>query len=129
MGNGTQNNPIRSYRDLVAWQRAFQLGIAVFHATKALPDHERFGMVSQLRRSSVSIASNIAEGYGRGSRADHASFFKVARASLFERETQLLFSAECGYITNDQLTRLVEQVTDSARVLSGPNASIDGDER
>lgn len=67
MGNGWDE--IRSCRGLVVWQRAYALGLEVYRCTGEFPDHERFGLTSRLRRGGVSIASNIAEGYGKGSRA------------------------------------------------------------
>jgi four helix bundle protein len=127
MGNGPEHPEIRSYRDLVAWQRAFALGVSVYRLTRAFPDHERFGLISQLRRGGVSVASNIAEGYGRGSRADYVRFLKVARGALFEVETQLLFARELEYASHEQLEPVTKQVNDTARVLSGLITSLDGE--
>jgi four helix bundle protein len=127
MGNGSEERSIRSYRDLVAWQRAFALGVSVHRLTRTFPDHERYGLTSQLRRGGVSIASNIAEGYGRGSRQDYVRFLKIARGALFEVETQLLFSTEFEYVKKDQLETVTQQVNDTARVLSGLISSLEGD--
>lgn len=132
MGNGQRamesaraGDGIRSYRDLVAWQRAFQLGLAVCRLTNCLPADERFGLCSQLRRSAVSIASNIAEGYGRGSKADYLRFLKISRGSLYELETQMLFALEFAYIATEQHSDIAEQIDDTARVLSGLIASLE----
>ncbi len=127
MGNGGEasSNEIRSYRDLVAWQRAFGLGLAVYEATRSMPESERFGLINQLRRGAVSIASNIAEGYGRGSRVDYARFLKVARGALFELETQILFAAELKFITQGQRKAITDRIDDTARVLSGLIKSLD----
>lgn len=92
--------PIKSFRDLEVWRRAMDLSHTVYDLTRQLPDDERFGLVSQLRRSSISVPSNIAEGFGRGSRVDYLRFLRVARGSLYEVETQLLFCVERGLIRN-----------------------------
>jgi four helix bundle protein len=128
VGNGSRTNQqteIRSYRDLVAWQRAFSLGMAVYRATGSFPDHERYGLTSQLRRGAVSIASNIAEGYGRGSRLDYVRFLRTARGALFEVETQLRFAQELRYLPDDLACQLTEELNDTARVLSGLIQSLE----
>lgn len=116
---------IRSYRDLVAWQKAFELGVAVYSLTNVLPSHERFGLVSQLRRSAVSVASNIAEGYGRQSRPDYIRFLRVARGSLYEVETQVLFAQGLGYIQPEDSGRVLDQCGECGRVLAGLLRSLE----
>lgn len=86
-GGGTK--AVRTYEDLVVWQKAMQLAEDVYRLTHALPDHERFGLVSQMRRSAVSVPSNIAEGHARESRADYIRHLRNARGSLAELRTQL----------------------------------------
>ena len=110
---------IRSYQDLIAWQKAFQLGLNVYRLTKMMPDHERYGLISQLRRGAISIASNIAEGYGRGSKVDYLRFLKIARGALFELDTQLLFAEKLTYITGSTYKGVKEQLDESERVLAG----------
>jgi four helix bundle protein len=73
-----------SFKDLVVWQRAVQLSLAIYKLTSSFPDSERFGLTNQLRRASVSIASNIAEGYGKVSRGEYLLFLGHARGSNFE---------------------------------------------
>lgn len=124
MGNG-QPESIRSYRDLVAWQRAYALGLAIYRATKEFPSDERFTLTSQLRRSGVSIASNIAEGYGRGSTSDYVRFLRIARGSLYEVETQLLFAHDLEYLNATQFQALITTLNDTARVLSGLIAKLE----
>ena len=110
---------IRSYRDIVAWQKSFQLGLSVYRLTLKFPADERFGLTSQTRRSAVSVASNIAEGYGRHGRADYVRFLKVARGSLYELDTQLSFAAELKYITPEQHAPVKHLLDESERVLAG----------
>lgn len=110
---------IKSYRDLVAWQKAIEVGLAIYGATKSFPADERFGLTSQLRRGAVAVASNIAEGYGRASRTDYLRFLKIARGALYEVETQLLFAKELGYLRQDRLRQIEPTVDECGRVLGG----------
>lgn len=126
MGNGGGSREIRSYRDLVVWQRAFVLCKDVYLLTTSFPAEEKYGLAAQLRRSSVSIASNIAEGYGRGGRSEYLRFLRIARGSLFEVETQVLFAGEFRFMSKDQLHGCLEKVTDTARVLSGLIRKLEG---
>ncbi|HEX4758155.1 MAG TPA: four helix bundle protein [Terracidiphilus sp.] len=81
-----------SYKDLVVWQRAVQLSLATYKLTSSFPDSERFGLTNQLRRASVSIASNIAEGYGRSTKGEYLLFLGHARGSNCELQTQLVIA-------------------------------------
>ena len=104
----------KSYRELLVWQRAMQLTFAVYRLTAEFPVDERFGLTSQLRRASVSVPSNIAEGYGRGSRGEYKQFLSTARGSTLEVQTQLLIAGELGYSSAESLepaTRLSEETS------------------
>jgi four helix bundle protein len=85
-----------SFKDLVVWQRAIELCTSVYKLTAAFPTPERFGLTSQIRRASVSIASNIAEGYGRPTKGEYLQFLGHARGSICELQTQLVISNELG---------------------------------
>jgi four helix bundle protein len=87
---------IESYRDLTVWQRAIEMSVALYRTTEKFPKTEIYGLTSQLRRAGVSTASNIAEGFGRGSTADYLKFLRVARGSNFEVQTQLVIAKELG---------------------------------
>jgi four helix bundle protein len=89
----------KRYRDLVAWQTAFKLGLEVYSVTANWPKHEMFGLTSQIRRAAVSVSANIAEGYERRRKTEFARFLEIARGSLGEVETFLLFALELKYIT------------------------------
>jgi four helix bundle protein len=86
-----------SFKDLVVWQRAVQLTVAVYKLTALFPASEQFGLTNQLRRASVSVASNIAEGYGRSTRGEYVLFLGHARGSNCEIETQLMISEALGF--------------------------------
>jgi four helix bundle protein len=88
----------RSYKDLVAWQRAMELVTATYKSTAGFPKEEQFGLTSQLRRAAVSIPSNIAEGQGRLSEKEFRYFLGQARGSLMEVETQFQIAQNLGYL-------------------------------
>lgn len=98
---------IRSYRDLVVWQKGLELTKAIYQLTTKLPENEKFGLVSQVRRAAVSIPSNIAEGRERGTRKDYAQFLRIALGSTAELDTQLLL-IESVYPEIDTTSALAE---------------------
>ncbi len=110
---------IQSHRDLRVWQQTYELGLNVLRKTEAFPRAERYGLTDQLRRSAVSVPSNIAEGYGRGSRVDYSRFLKIARGSLFELDTQLLYARDLGYLKPQDYDMLFEHWTTCSKMLAG----------
>src|ERR1700691_3003555 len=96
-----------SFRDLQVWQRAIQLSLSVYRLTEGFPKDEVFGLTSQLRRAGVSVASNIAEGYGRSSTGEYKQFLGVARGSILEVQTQLVIARELDFGEVEALTRVV----------------------
>lgn len=118
---------IQSFRDLIVWQRSVELSLDIYRGTADFPGDERFGLVSQLRRAAVSVPSNIAEGYGRGSRSDYLRFLKVARGSLFELETQMTIACRLGYLREQVFDRLDELSKEVGRVLTGLIKSLEVD--
>jgi four helix bundle protein len=89
---------VRSYQDLKVWQVGLDLSVDCYQLTKAFPREEIYGIVSQIRRASVSIPANVAEGYGRASRGDYIRFLRIAQGSLKELETLLEISKRVGYL-------------------------------
>jgi four helix bundle protein len=86
-----------SFRELTVWQRAFELTLTIYKLTATFPDAERFGLTNQLRRASVSVASNIAEGYGRSTKGEYVQFLEHARGSISEVETQLAIAGALNF--------------------------------
>lgn len=114
----------RSYKDLIAWQKAMDLVTATYRSTARFPKEEQFGLTSQLRRAAVSIPSNIAEGQGRLSEREFRYFLGQARGSLMEVETQLQIAKNLGYIEAEQTKELLESCAEVGRILNGLMASI-----
>jgi len=104
---------IKSYRDLLVWQKGMLLAKLVYSETQKFPDGERFGLTNQLRRAAVSVPSNIAEGYGRNSTLDYVRFLRMTVGSLYEIQTQLEIAMGQGYLADDsniKLTRLADEL-------------------
>ena len=87
----------QSFKDLVVWQKAVELTVDTYKLTSRFPESERFGLTNQMRRASVSIASNIAEGYGRATKGEYVQFLGHARGSCSELETQIVIAKKLGY--------------------------------
>jgi four helix bundle protein len=87
----------QSFKDLVVWQKAIDLTVDVYKLTAKFPDAERFGLTNQMRRASVSVSSNISEGYGRATKGEYVQFLGHARGSCSELETQLVIAKRLGF--------------------------------
>jgi four helix bundle protein len=94
---------VRSFRDLIVWQRSVELAVAIYELTRGFPKDEIYGLTSQLRRAAVSIASNIAEGHGRNSTGEFRQFLGIVRGSNFEVQTQLVLSRKLKYGEDERL--------------------------
>ena len=114
---------VRTYRDLIVWQRAMDLACEVYHLTSTLPREELFGLTRQLRESSVSVASNVAEGQARGTK-DFRRFLSIALGSLQELETQMLLAQRLGLIDEGRVLGGLERAAEVGRMLRGLSASL-----
>lgn len=95
-------NEIKSYKELIVWQKSMALVKKIYQDSKNFPEEEKFGLTSQIRRSCISIPSNIAEGWGRFSRKNYVRFLRISRGSLYETETQILIAKELNYINDSE---------------------------
>jgi len=107
----TPGRAARSFRDLVVWQKAHEFVLAVYRLTDSFPDREKFGLSHQMRRAAVSIPANIAEGFGKRSRAVKARFLNIAEGSLEECRYYLILTHDLGYGHTDPLTATLEEVS------------------
>jgi four helix bundle protein len=112
------------FEKLMVWQRAIDLADRVYEFTQSFPSDERFGLTNQMRRAVVSISSNIAEGSGRASDNDYARFVEIAYGSLMEVVSQAHLAARRGYLTQANLTLLLDAADEEARMLSGLRQSL-----
>ncbi len=109
---------IHSYKDLIVWQKAVDFVIIIYSATSNFPNEEQYGLTSQLRRAAVSMPSNIAEGFRRGTEKEKLQFLRIAYGSGAEIETQLLIAARLSYITHAQYNQLTGQLDEILKILN-----------
>ncbi|HNC23432.1 MAG TPA: four helix bundle protein [Opitutaceae bacterium] len=107
---------IVSWRDLVVWQKAHAAVLDVYRATRSFPSDERFRLSDQLCRSAASVPTNIAEGKGRGSRAEFRQFLVIARGSIEETRYLLLLSRDLGFMTVETYTDLEHRYTEVSKM-------------
>ena len=109
---------MHNFRKLNIWLDAIVLAKEVYKVTSNYPKEEKFGLVSQINRCSVSVPSNIAEGSSRSSNKEFTYFIKVALGSLFELETQLILSNEFGILDSQDLDKLIEKIIKLQKMLT-----------
>ena len=110
---------IKSYKDLMVWQRAMTLARSTYKLTQAFPRTEMYGLTSQLRRCAVSIPSNIAEGHARASTAEFMRFLSIALGSLAEYETQLRIAEGLNYTAPNEADQQFKEADELGRMLRG----------
>jgi four helix bundle protein len=115
---------INSYRNLIVWQKSVALVTDIYTLTKSFPQEEKFGIVSQLNRASVSIPSNIAEGWGRESSKNYLQFLRISRGSLMETETLLEISKNLNYINEREFKVISDNIEEVSKILQGLIKSI-----
>lgn len=119
MSQENSNPKITDFKDLIAWQKAHSLSVATYRATKSFPKEEMFGLTNQVRRASVSVSSNIAEGFGRRTPADRVHFYDMARGSLHEVQAQLLIAKDIEYLTDTHYQQLDAMSVECHKILTG----------
>lgn len=116
---------VRSYRDLIAWQKAMELVRLVYDFTKNFPKEELFGLTLQIRKAVVSIPSNIAEGQGRKSTKEFRRHLSIAYGSLMETETQTMVAEMQSYITSAECNEVLDKAAEVGRLINGLGASLE----
>ncbi len=112
-----------SFEKLIAWQKGRELAILIFKTTKNFPKDEIFGLTSQMRRCSISIASNLAEGSGRSSMKDKARFSEIAYSSSLELLNQVILSHDFEYVDENQYIHIREKITEVNMLIDGLHKS------
>lgn len=115
----SRRSPVRSYRDLLVWQRAMDLVVSAYELAKRLPRDELYGLTSQIRRAATSVPANIAEGQGRRSTGQFLQFLSVANGSLLELETHLFVAERLGLLMSHDLEETFRLCRDVGKMLSG----------
>jgi len=109
---------VTSYKDLLVWQRSMDLVETVYRLTASFPAAEQWGLVSQMRRATISVPSNIAEGYGRQATGEYRHHLSIARGSLLELETQVLLSKRLGYVQAADSDTVLKEIEEISRMLA-----------
>lgn len=112
------------YKDFKFWQLSRVFCKEIYLVTTSFPDEEKFGLISQLRRAAVSIASNIAEGASRKSNKDFSRFLVISLGSCYEIETQILISNDLGFISEADLNQLQESLSSIIKMMSKFNSTL-----
>ncbi len=110
---------IQNFTNLIAWQKSHELVLNVYKILKKLPNEEKFALADQIRRSSVSITSNIAEGFSRNTKKDKVQFYTISKGSLSELQSQLITARDLGYITDNDYKELDLMIEQSSKLISG----------
>lgn len=108
---------VNSHKDLLVWQRSMDLVESIYRTTARLPTSEQYGLVAQMRRSAVSVPSNIAEGYGRQATGEYRHHLSFSRGSLLELETQLLLCRRLNYMQKDEVDAVLEEIAEISKML------------
>ena len=108
---------MKNFRNLKVWQKGFEIAKSTYNLTKKFPTEEKFGLISQMNRASISITSNIAEGSSRRSEKDYFRFLEIALGSCFEIESQLIISIELGFVENEQENSLLQNIDEEQKML------------
>ncbi len=109
---------MRDFRKMMIWERSMKYVVLTYTFTKQFPDDERFGLISQMRRASVSISSNIAEGSARNSDTEFKRFLEISLGSAFELETQLIISNEMNYLKNEKFNECLSELQEIQKMIN-----------
>ncbi len=113
------------FKDLDVWKKAMDLSESVYRLTEIFPSDEKFGLTAQIRRSAISIPSNIAEGAGRNSKGEFKQFLGISLGSLFELETQLILAARFNYLKEEELPMLSNTIESLRKMIFGLQKSLE----
>lgn len=110
---------ILNFTSLIAWQKAHELAISIYRVTQKFPREERYALVDQMRRCSISISSNIAEGFSRLTAKDKKQFYAIAKGSLTELQNQIIFSKDIAYINEADFNKLILSTYEVSKLITG----------
>jgi len=120
-----QHTMLKNYKDLKVWQKSYELCLEIYGITAKFPKEERYGLTSQIRRSVVSIPSNIAEGYGRKTTLDYIRMLYISYGSVCELETQILLAGDLDFIEKGELGTAKKDIAEIERMLKALIKSLE----
>jgi four helix bundle protein len=109
---------MKSFKELIVWQKSISLTVEVYKISEQFPEKEKFALANQMQRAAVSISSNIAEGWGRGSTKEYLHFLFIAKGSLTELDTQIIIAEKLKYINQSEFENISEDITSIAMMLN-----------
>ena len=115
---------IESHRDLIVWQKAMEMSVAIYKISERFPRTETYRLTDQICRAAISVAGNIAEGHVRSTAKDYAHYLSISRGSLMETETYLMLSERLGYATTAQLQPTLTLITEISKMLTSLRRSV-----
>jgi four helix bundle protein len=115
---------MKNYKELDVWQKSIDLVMELYKITESFPAEERYGLISQIQRAGVSIPSNIAEGWGRGSTKEYVQYLRISRGSLAELETHLIIAQKLNYISEKNIMDLQNKITIIGKMLNNLMKSL-----
>jgi len=118
---------MKTFRDLLVWEKAHALTLASYRYTAEFPKQETYGLISQIRRCSASIAANIAEGCGKRGNAEFQRFLHIATGSASEQEYHFLLAKDLGFLSNEKYNQLDESTVEVKRMLAGLIKKVEAD--
>lgn len=114
-----EKQKIKSFTDLNAWKEAYSLVLIIYKITKEFPKEEIFVLVSQMRRCTISISSNIAEGFSRRTKREKVQFYQIALGSITELQNQLLISRDLNYLSKEEFLKIADQTVKVSKLING----------
>ena len=114
-----EKSKIKSFTDLYAWQEGHKLVLMIYKTTENFPNKETFGLTNQMRRASVSVTSNIAEGFSRNTSKDKVQFYSMAHGSLTELQNQLIIARDIKYISKEEFSKIANQTVTVHKLITG----------
>jgi four helix bundle protein len=116
---------LKNYKELKVWQKSYELCLKIYRMTTKFPKEEKYGLTAQIRRSAVSIPSNIAEGYGRKTTLDYVRMLYISYGSVCELETQILLAGDLDLLEKGELSKLKKDITEIERMLKALIKSLE----
>ena len=108
---------VNTYKDLIVWQKAMEMTIALYQIVRKLPKEETYALGEQMRRAAVSVPSNIAEGFGRNSKKEYIQFLFIANGSVCELETQLILCVRLKYLTEQEIQPIINLLDEIKKII------------
>lgn len=125
MGSGDDIKAVRSYQDLDVWKKAMDLVVLTYKEINGFPQHEVYGLTSQMKRASVSVAANIAEGRARRYKKEYLHHLSIAYGSLAELETHAMIAERLGYLIAERVRQILDKTSEVGKMLNGLRKSLE----